>query len=315
MAMKKVELGKSGLMVPNISLGCMRIESKSKEEAKEVIQTALDLGINFFDHADIYGKELGSAEKYFGEAFKELGVKREDVILQSKVGIRGPFSNGIKVEYYDFSKEHLLNTVDDTLRRLQTDYLDVLLLHRNDALFEPEEVAEVFDKLKLSGKVKHFGVSNHTPFQIDLLKKYVKQDLVANQVQFSAAHSLMVDTGLNVNRKNEEAVNRDYGILDYARIHDMTVQPWSPVHGENGVIFNNSNYQELNDTLKEIGAKYGVDHEAASIAWLLRHPAKIQVILGTMTPERIKNYAKATEIKLTRKEWYEIYRKAGNVLP
>lgn len=315
MKMKKVELGNTGIMVPNISLGCMRIGSRSKEEAKTAIQTALDSGMNFFDHADIYGKELGAAEKYFGEVFKELDVHREEVILQSKVGIRGSYDNGINVEYYDFSKEHLLGTVDDMLKRLQTDYLDVLLLHRNDALFEPEEVAEAFDKLHSSGKVKHFGVSNHTSSQIELLKKHVKQELVANQLQFSAAHSGMIDFGFNVNRKSDEAINRDSGLLDYSRLHDMTVQPWSPVRGAGGVFLNNPDYQELNDVLKKVGANHGIDHEAAAIAWLLRHPAKMQVILGTMTPERIKNYANASDVTLTREEWYEIYRKAGNKLP
>jgi len=311
--MKKVELGNSGLMVPNVSLGFMRIQDRSKEEAKKVIQTAFDAGINFFDHADIYGNELGAAEKYFGEVFSTLDISREDIILQSKVGIRGTGDN--EGTYYDFSKEHLLSTVDDMLERLQTDYLDVLLLHRNDALFEPEEVAEAFEELEASGKVKHFGVSNHTSSQIELLKKYLKQDLIANQLQFSAAHTGLVDFGLNFNRKNDEAIDRDNGLLDYLRLHDITVQPWSPIRGENGVIFNDPNYQELNDTLKEVGANHGIDKEATAIAWLLRHPAKMQVILGTMTPERIKNYASASDVTLTREEWYEIYRKAGNNLP
>lgn len=313
--MKKIELGNSGLMVPNVSLGCMRIESRSKQEATNVIETALDLGINFFDHADIYGNELGGAEKYFGELFKASGVKREEIILQSKVGIREHYNNGNHVKYYDFSKEHLLNSVDDILQRLQTDYLDVLLLHRNDALFEPEEVAEAFDQLESSGKVKHFGVSNHTPYQIDLLKKYANQELVANQLQFSAAHSGMVDFGLNLNRKNDAAIDRDNGLLDYLRLHDMTVQPWSPVRGANGVFLNDPAYQTLNDTLKEVGANHGIDQEAAAIAWILRHPAKMQVILGTMTPERIKNYASASEVKLSREEWYAIYHAAGNDIP
>jgi len=314
--MKHVELGNSGLMVPNVSLGFMRIQDRSKEEAKEVIQTAFDAGINFFDHADIYGNELGAAEKYFGEVSSELDINREDVILQTKVGIRGPYDdNGLTVKYYDFSKEHLLNTVDDALQRLQTDYLDALLLHRNDALFEPEEVAAAFDELESSGKVKHFGVSNHTSSQIKLLKKYLNQDLVANQLQFSAAHTGLVDFGINFNRKNDEAIDRDNGLLDYLRLHDMTVQPWSPIRGENGVLFNDPEYQVLNDALKEVGANHGIDQEAAAIAWLLRHPAKMQVILGTMTPERIKNYAQASDVTLTREEWYEIYRKAGNNLP
>ena len=312
---KQIELGKSGLKVPNIALGCMRIESRPKEVAKRTIQTAFDLGINFFDHADIYGKELGGSEKHFGQVFSELSINREDIILQSKVGIRGPFNNGIKGEFYDLSKDHIMTTVENSLRNLQTDYLDVLLLHRNDTLFEPEEVAEAFDALYSSGKVKHFGVSNHTPTQIELLKKFLGQELVANQLQFSAAHTGMIDFGLNVNRRNQESIDRDHGLLDYSRLHDMTIQPWSPVQGANGVFLNDPEYQALNDVLTEIGAKYNVDSEVMAITWILRHPANMQVILGTMTPERIQNYAKASDITITREEWYEIYRRAGNTLP
>jgi len=313
--MKKTKLGKTGLMVPNIALGIMRIGNKSKEEAKQVIQTALDLGINFFDHADIYGKELGEAESQFGEMISEMGIKREDIILQSKVGIRGTFNNGIKVEYYDFSKEHLLNTVDQMLERLQTDYLDNLLLHRNDVLFNPEEVAEVFDELHSKGKVKHFGVSNHSPSQIELLKKYVKQDIVTNQLQFSPGHTGLVDFGLNLNRKNDESISRDNGLLDYMRLNDITVQAWSPVHGPNGLIFTDPEYAQLNKVLKEVGSNHGINYEATAIAWLLRYPSQMQVILGTMNIDRLKNYAKASEITLSREEWYEIYRAAGNQLP
>lgn len=313
--MKKIELGKSGLMVPNVSLGVMRIESRSKADAKRTIQTAYDLGIDFFDHADIYGKTLGGSERHFGEAFSELDISRDNVILQSKVGIRGPFNNGIKGEFYDFSKEHIIQTVENSLVNLQTDYLDSLLLHRNDTLFEPEEVAAAFDELKTSGKVRHFGVSNHTPFQIELLKKYLNQDLVTNQLQFSAAHTGLVDFGFNVNRKNRESFDHDHGLLDYSRLHDMTIQTWSPIRGDNGVFLTDPEYQTLNDTLTEIGAGYGVDKDAMAIAWILRHPANMQVILGTMTPERIENYAKASDVQITREEWYQIYRAAGNTLP
>lgn len=313
--MKKVELGQTGIMVPNIALGFMRIESRTKEVAKKVIETAVGLGVNYFDHADIYGNELGSAEKYFGDIFKELNINREDVIIQSKVGIRGPFNNGIDVEFYDFSKEHILSTVDSTLQRLQTDYLDVLLLHRNDALFDPEEVAEAFEKLQRAGKVKHFGVSNHTPYQIELLKSYLNQELVANQLEFSAAHTNMIDFGLNVNRDNVESIDRDQGLLDYSRLTKMTVQTWSPVNGVNGVFFDDPSYRSLNNVFEEVGKNHGINKEAAAIAWILRHPAKMQVILGTMTPERIINYASASDVKLSREEWYEVYRKAGNNLP
>jgi predicted oxidoreductase len=303
--MKTVELGKTGIQVPNVSLGCMRMHALNTTEAAKVIEAAIDTGIDFFDHADIYGK--GESERTFAQALKETGIKREEIVLQSKTGIRQGF--------YDFSKDYIVQSVEGILKRLETDYLDVLLLHRPDALMEPEEVAEAFDKLHTSGKVKHFGVSNHNPYQLELLKKYVKQDLVTNQLQMSVMHTGMVDAGINVNRKETASLDHDGGILDYARLHDMTVQPWSPIQGENGVFLNDPEAQETNDALREVGANYGLDHEATAIAWLLRHPAKMQIILGTMTPERIKNYAKASEVEISREEWYSIYRSAGNPIP
>ncbi|MFO8068735.1 MAG: aldo/keto reductase [Alkalibacterium sp.] len=303
--MKKIKLGQSDLKVSEIALGCMRMDKLNIEDAAKVIETAYNEGINFYDHADIYGK--GESEKRFSEALKKTSIKREDILLQSKVGIRSGF--------YDFSKEHIISSVENILDRLDTDYLDVLLLHRPDALVDPEEVAEAFDELYSSGKVKHFGVSNHSPLQIELLKKYIKQDLIANQLQFSVMHTGMVDAGVNVNTKNENSIDHDRAILDYSRLNDMTVQPWSPVHGEKGVFLNNPEYQEVNDKLTEVGEKYGLDNEAMAIAWLLRHPAEMQVILGTMTPKRIKNYSKASGVTITREEWYSIYRAAGNIVP
>lgn len=303
--MKKIVLGKTTLNVSEIALGCMRMDKLKREDAAKVIETAYHEGINFFDHADIYGK--GESEKRFAEALKMTSIKREDILLQSKAGIRAGF--------YDFSKDHLIQTVEDSLNRLNTDYLDVLLLHRPDALVEPEEVAEVFDYLHTSGKVKHFGVSNHSPLQIDLLKKYVKQDLVANQLQFSLMHTGMVDTGIHVNTKHVNSIDHDRAILDYSRINDMTIQPWSPVQGDKGVFLNDPKYQKVNDKLGEIGERYGVDNEAMAIAWLLRHPAQMQVILGTMTPDRIKNYSRASGITISREEWYNIYTAAGNTVP
>lgn len=303
--MKKIKLGRSDLNVSEIALGCMRMDKLNLEDAARVIETAYNEGVNFYDHADIYGK--GESEKRFSDALKKTSIKREDILLQSKAGIRSGF--------FDFSKEHILKTVEDSLERLDTDYLDVLLLHRPDALVEPEEVAEAFDELQSSGKVKHFGVSNHSPLQIELLKKYIKQDLITNQLQFSVMHTGMVDAGIHVNTKNENSIDHDRAILDYSRVNDMTVQPWSPVHGEKGVFLNNPEYKEVNDKLTEVGKNYDLDNEAMAIAWLLRHPAKMQVILGTMTPERIKNYSKASGISMTREEWYSIYRAAGNIVP
>lgn len=285
----------------------MRIDALSTQEAANIIQTALDVGVNFFDHADIYGG--GKSEEIFAEVLKQNGTKREDIILQSKVGIRkGSF---------DFSKDHILTAVDGILQRLKTDYLDALLLHRPDALVEPEEVAEAFTILENSGKVRHFGVSNHNPLQIELLKKYVEQDLIANQLQFSIMHTGMIDAGLNVNMQHDPAVVKDGSILDYSRLNDMTIQAWSPfMFGFfEGVFIDHEKFPELNQKLQEIANRYEVDKSAIAIAWILRHPAQIQAIVGTMNPERLKNIARASHIVLTREEWYEIYLAAGNKLP
>lgn len=303
--MKQIPLGKTGLMVPNVSWGCMRMNDLSVNEASNMIQKALDLGINFFDHADIYGG--GKSEEIFAKAIDMKPSIREKITIQTKAGIRKG--------YYDFSRKHILEAVDGSLKRLQTDYIDVLLLHRPDALMDPQEVAEAFDELEQSGKVRHFGVSNHNPLQIELLKKYVKQDLVANQLQFSVMHTGMIDTGINVNTKHPNSLDHDASTLDYCRLNDITIQPWSPVHAKDGVFLNNPQYKDLNDKLTEIGKKYDLDNEAAAIAWILRHPANMQVILGTMNPDRLDNYAKASEAELSRQDWYEIYRTAGNPIP
>ena len=303
--MKRLFLGKSELLVPNIGLGCMSIGKLSPEEASKVINNALDLEIDFFDLADIYGG--GKAEETFGKVIEMDPSIRERMLIQSKAGIRKGS--------YDFSKEHLLTSVDGILKRLQTDYLDVLLLHRPDALVEPEIVAEVFDELEKSGKVRNFGVSNHNPNQIELLKRYVKQPLIVNQMQFSVMHTGMVDAGINVNTKFDGGINRDGEILDYSRLEDITLQAWSPIKSGGDIFVDNENYPEVNAKLKEIGERYGLSNSAVAIAWILRHPANIQAIVGTMTPERLTDYAKASEVRITHDEWYEIYRAAGNKLP
>ena len=305
--MRTIELGKSGLQVPVIAVGCMRINGISQSEAEHFVQTALDAGANFFDHADIYGG--GECEKRFAEAIHMNSTVREKIILQSKCGIRqGQF---------DFSKEHILEAADDILKRLKTDYLDVLLLHRPDALVEPEEVAEAFDLLHTSGKVRHFGVSNQKPMQIMLLQKFVKQPLVANQLQLSITNAAMISNGINVNMQNEAAVERDGSILDFCRLHDITIQPWSPFQYGffEGVFLGSDKYPELNAAIDRIAAKYQVTNTTIAIAWLLRHPAKMQPVIGTTNSSRLLDCIKASEINLSREEWYEIYRMAGNVLP
>ncbi|WP_456275186.1 aldo/keto reductase [Bacillus sp. AK128] len=305
--MRTMQLGKSSLEVPVISVGCMRINSLQKNEAEQFVKTALELGANFFDHADIYGG--GSCEEIFADAIHMNNDIREKIILQSKCGIR----NGM----FDFSKEHILDSVDGILKRLKTEYLDILLLHRPDTLVEPEEVAEAFDILEKSGKVRHFGVSNQKPMQIELLKKYVKQPLVANQLQLSITNSNMISNGFNVNMENEAAVDRDGSILDYCRLHDITIQPWSPFQYGffEGVFLGNEKFPELNQRINEVADQYGVSNTTIAVAWLLRHPAKMQPVIGTMNIDRLKDCCKATELQMTREEWYSIYRAAGNILP
>lgn len=285
----------------------LRLAELEKNEAEHFVQTALEQGANFFDHADIYGG--GACEEIFADAIHMNAEVREKIILQSKCGIR----KGM----FDFSKEHILHSVDGILKRLNTEYLDTLLLHRPDALVEPEEVAEAFEILENSGKVRHFGVSNQKPMQIQLLQKYVKQPLVANQLQLSITNANMISNGVNVNMENDSAIDRDGSVLDFCRLNDITIQPWSPFQYGffEGVFLGNEKFPELNQKIDEIAAKYEVSNTTISIAWLLRHPAKMQPVIGTMNLDRLKDCCKASEIDLTREEWYEIYRAAGNILP
>lgn len=305
--MRTIPLGTSTLQVPVIAVGCMRINRLSKPEAEKFIRTALEEGANFFDHADIYGE--GACEEIFADAIGMNAEIRSSMILQSKVGIR----KGM----FDFSKEHILSSVDGILKRLKTDYLDVLLLHRPDALVEPEEVAEAFDQLHRSGKVRWFGVSNQKPMQIELLRRYVRQPIVANQLQLSITNATMISQGINVNMENDAAIDRDGSVLDYCRLHDITIQPWSPFQYGffEGVFLDNPKFPELNRKIDEIAAKHSVSNTTIAIAWLLRHPAKMQPVIGTMNLDRLRDCCKASEVWLSREEWYEIYRAAGNVLP
>ncbi|MBC2126845.1 aldo/keto reductase [Listeria marthii] len=305
--MKRITIGNSALTASEISLGCMRMADLSKEDANKVINTALENGIDFFDHADIYGG--GKSEEVFADAIDMNATIREKMILQSKCGIRQGF--------FDFSKEHIISSVEGSLKRLKTDYLDTLLLHRPDTLFEPEEVAAAFTELEKSGKVRHFGVSNQNPGQIELLKKYVDQELIANQLQFSIMHTGMIDTGFNVNMTIDPSLDRDGGILEYSRLNNMTIQAWSPFQFGffEGVFLDNDKFPELNKTIDKIAVDKGVTNSAIAVAWIQRHPASFQTVVGTMNPGRIADIAKASDVTLSREEWYEIYRAAGNQLP
>lgn len=305
--MKRIQLSDSSISVSNIVMGCMRISQLSNKDAGKLIHTALDEGINFFDHADIYGK--GESEVRFSEAIEMNETIRAKMVLQSKCGICPGF--------YDSSKEHILTSVDNILKRLKTSYLDILLLHRPDALIEPEEVAAAFDLLATAGKVKCFGVSNYNPMQIELLQKYVSQKLIINQLQLSVVHTPMIDSGMAVNMHIDQAISRENSVLDYCRIHNLTIQAWSPFQKGfiEGPFFEDKKYAEVIEVIDQIATKYNVTRTTVAVGWITRHPANIQVILGTTKPERIIEGCKGSEIPLTREEWYAIYKAAGNMVP
>ena len=293
--------------VSRIGIGCMRMTGLSDEKAvRSLIEGALECGINFFDHADIYAG--GEAETLFGNALTPQ--LREKMVIQTKCAIRPGIC-------YDFSKEYILNSVDGSLKRLKTDYVDILLLHRPDALMEPEEVAEAFEILEKSGKVKAFGVSNHNPMQIELLNQYCGGKICIDQIQFSAAHCPTIDAGLNVNIHNDAGCDRDGGIIEYARLKKMTLQAWSPFqYGMfEGIFIGNEKFPELNKVLDRLAEKYGVTQNAIAVAWIMRHPAGIQTIVGSTNLKRIQDISKASDIVLSREEWYEIYLAAGKMLP
>jgi predicted oxidoreductase len=311
--MKTVPLGTTDLQVPNVVLGLMRIAEKSDDEIRTLVRTARDAGIDFFDHADVYGGRLHGCEERFAEALQLSSSERAEITIQTKAGIvpEGP--------YFDFSYDRIVSEVEGSLTALRTDYLDILLLHRPDALVEPDEVARAFDELEASGKVRAFGVSNHTPRQIDLLKTAVRQPIVANQLQLSITHSPIIAQGVASNMSGlEQSVTLDGGgVLDYCRINGITVQAWSPFQGGffDGAFLGSDEYPELNEVIDRLAAQYDVPAIAIATAWITRHPANIQVVLGTTTPERVAGAAQGSDIPLTRAEWYELFRASGHRVP
>jgi predicted oxidoreductase len=304
-------LPQTDLETSNVILGLMRITDLDDAGIRNLVAAARDAGINYFDHADIYGGARHVCEQRFGDAVSFTPAERESVVVQSKVGIRDG--------YFDFSKQHILDTVDESLAALKFDYLDALLLHRPDTLVEPEEVAAAFDDLHAAGKVRHFGVSNHTPGQTELLKKYVNQPLAINQVQLSITHAPLIAQGIAANMGGlEQSLSRDLGMLDYSRLNDITLQAWSPFQKGffDGVFLGDrENYAELNDVIDELSAQYGVPASAVAVAWITRHPANIQVVLGTTTISRVQESALGSDLPLTRAEWYRLYTAAGHLLP
>jgi len=310
---KRFTMPGTEIVAPNVVLGLMRIQEKTDDEVRELVRTARDAGIDFLDHADVYGSDLHGCERRFAEAMRLTPSQRDELTIQTKTGIVG------EGPYFDFSYEHIIESVDGSLAALDTDHIDILLLHRPDALVEPEEVARAFDELEAAGKVRAFGVSNHTPRQIDLLKKHVRQPLVANQLQLSITHAPIIAQGVAANMAGEEqSLTLDGGgILDYCRLNDITVQAWSPFQAGffTGVFLGSTEYPELNAVIDRLAAAYDVPAIAIATAWITRHPARMQVVLGTTSPERVAGAALGSEIPLTRAEWYELFRAAGYRVP
>jgi predicted oxidoreductase len=309
--MRTFKVPQAGFEVSSVVLGLMRIAKMSDVEIRSLYDAAREAGITMIDHADIYGGERHKCEARFGEAVTLSPNERTEIQIQSKVGIRPGF--------FDFSAEHILRTVDESLKALRTEYLDVLLLHRPDTLVEPEQVADAFDTLHQAGKVRHFGVSNQTPGQIELLKTAVRQPLLFNQVQLSITHANLIAQGIAANMDGlDQSISRDVGLLDYSRLKGMMLQAWSPFQKGffDGVfIGDRKEYAELNTALDDISAKHGVTPTGIAVAWIVRHPANIQVVLGTTKPSRVAECAAGSEVQLSREDWYRLFSAAGHKLP
>lgn len=306
--MKNIALGAA--QVPNVALGLMRIADLSDAAIRELVGTAREVGITFFDHADIYGGERHRSERRFAEAMRFSSSERAEIRIQSKVGIV------TSEPMYDFSYEHIVSSVEESLQALATDYLDVLELHRPDPLVEPEEVARAFDELYDAGKVRAFGVSNHTPRQIDLLQRWVRQPIVADQMQLSLGHAGLIAQGISANTDNADGVVTDGGgLIDYCRLEGITLQAWSPLGGPHGPLVGNPASGELSTVLDRIAGELGVPATAVAIGWITRHPAGIQAIIGTTNPQRVRDAALGSDLALTRPQWWELLRAAGYEVP
>ncbi|WP_157071445.1 aldo/keto reductase [Curtobacterium ammoniigenes] len=308
--MKTLELPQTNLTASDVIVGLMRINDMSDTDIRALYDASREAGVTMFDHAAVYGGWHGCEER-FGAAVTLSDAERAEIILQTKVGIRQG--------YFDFSYEHIIESVNDSLAALRTDYIDVLLLHRPDALVEPEEVARAFDELSAAGKVRTFGVSNHTPGQVELLKQHVTQPLAVNQVQLSITHANLVAQGVSANMGGlDQSIDRDNDILNYSRMHAMTLQAWSPFQKGffDGVFLGDrTEYAELNDVLDELAAQYGVTPIGIAVAWITRHPAHMQVVLGTTNPQRVREAAAGSDVTLTRPEWYRLFTAAGHLVP
>ncbi|MDC2840071.1 aldo/keto reductase [Limosilactobacillus mucosae] len=317
--MQTIKIGQTNWEAANVALGIMRMGTLPVEDCTKALLAAHEAGINFIDSADIYGRDpklgRGSSEIHFGQALKQSGLKRSDFFIQSKGGLYADETG--QITRYDSSKKHLIKSVDGILQRMGIDYLDSFLIHRPDPLMEPDQIAAAFDELQQAGKVRHFGVSNFNPQQIELLQQVCSQHLLIDQLQFSIMHTGMIDFGLHTNMTDPASISHDGGLLEYLRCKHMTIQTWSPFQYGTfaGTFIDNEEFHELNVVLKQLADKYHVSKNAIAVAWILRHPAKMQVLLGTMNPQHILDSAKGSDVNLTAQEWYDVYLAAGNTLP
>ncbi|MFR0597601.1 aldo/keto reductase family oxidoreductase [Limosilactobacillus mucosae] len=317
--MQTIKIGQTNWEAANVALGIMRMGTLPVEDCTKALLAAHEAGINFIDSADIYGRDpklgRGSSEIHFGQALKQSGLKRSDFFIQSKGGLYADETG--QITRYDSSKKHLIKSVDGILQRMGIDYLDSFLIHRPDPLMEPDQIAAAFDELQQAGKVRHFGVSNFNPQQIELLQQVCSQHLLIDQLQFSIMHTGMIDFGLHTNMTDPASISHDGGLLEYLRCKHMTIQTWSPFQYGTfaGTFIDNEEFHELNVVLKQLADKYHVSKNAIAVAWILRHPAKMQVLLGTMNPQHILGSAKGSDVTLTAQEWYDVYLAAGNTLP
>ena len=317
--MQTIKIGQTNWEAANVALGIMRMGTLPVEDCTKALLAAHEAGINFIDSADIYGRDpklgRGSSEIHFGQALKQSGLKRSDFFIQSKGGLYADETG--QITRYDSSKKHLIKSVDGILQRMGIDYLDSFLIHRPDPLMEPDQIAAAFDELQQAGKVRHFGVSNFNPQQIELLQQVCSQHLLIDQLQFSIMHTGMIDFGLHTNMTAPASISHDGGLLESLRCKHMPIQTWSPFqYGPfAGTFIDNEEFHELNVVLKQLADKYHVSKNAIAVAWILRHPAKMQVLLGTMNPQHILDSAKGSDVTLTAQEWYDVYLAAGNTLP
>ena len=302
--MKHIMIG--GVMeASEMALGCMRDCRIPFEDAEQLVLTAVDEGINFFDHADVYG--FGASEEYFGRILERNPGLRNKIMIQSKCAL---IRDTEKTLYIDTTKEHIIESVENSMKRLKVDHLDSFLLHRADTLMEPEEVAEAFDLLHTSGKVRYFGVSNFKTMDLMYLQSCINQRLIINQMQLSVAHTTLIDPTDSVQLNEADNVDRNGGVLTYMRMNKMTAQAWSPfqVRFYGGVFMKDDQYPILNSVVNRMAEEKKVSPSAIAIAWILRHPAKIQPLIGTTNKERLKDICTASNVTLSRAEWYELYR-------